>query len=68
MIEPDANIVEIIRKLVNTANFSGTPLSTPIFRRKLGEYGHDISNGGCCVCYTLWGIITAVVNAATYFI
>src|SRR5687767_13584848 len=37
------------------------------FDKSLLNMGMIFQNGGCCVCYTLWGIITAVVNAATYF-
>lgn len=43
--EMDANIAEVIRSLVKTANLTGAPLSTQILREKLSEHGHVLSKG-----------------------
>jgi hypothetical protein len=43
-VEPSADVAEVIRSLIKTANLSGASLSTPILRQKLGEHGYD--NGG----------------------
>ena len=42
-VEPSADIAEVIRNLIRTANLTGTPLATPILCQKLGEHGYTLS-------------------------